>query len=100
MLIVLAEATLGDGALEAAREAMAAMVAASRAEAGCVSYAYAQDILDPAKLHIVEKWTDAAALAFHFQTPHMAAFQAALAGLDVTITELAKFQADDGSPVM
>ena len=100
MLIVLAEATLGDGALEAAREAMAAMVAASRAEAGCVSYAYAQDILDPEKLHIVEKWTDDAALAFHFQTPHMAAFQTALASLDVTITDLAKFQADDGSPVM
>lgn len=100
MLIVLAEAVLGEGSLDAAREAMATMVAASRAEAGCVSYAYAQDILDPEKLHIVEKWTDDAALAFHFQTPHMAAFQTALASLDVTITDLAKFQADDGSPVM
>jgi len=100
MLIVLAEATMGEGALDSAREAMAAMVAASRAEEGCVSYAYAVDVLDPSKLHIVEKWVDAAALAYHFQTPHMAAFQAALGQLDVQITELAKYQADDGSPVM
>ncbi|MFU7527960.1 putative quinol monooxygenase [Qipengyuania sp. ASV99] len=100
MLIVLAEAVLGEGALDAARTVMATMVAASRAEEGCISYAYAQDVLDPAKLHIVEKWTDDAALAFHFQTPHMAAFQQALAGLEIKITELAKYQADDGSPLM
>lgn len=100
MLIVLAEASLGEGALDVGREAMAAMVEASRAEEGCVSYTYAVDVLDPAKLVIVEKWVDEAALAFHFQTPHMAAFQAALQKLDVQITELAKFQADDGSPLM
>jgi len=100
MLIVLAEATLGEGALDDAREAMAAMVTASRAEDGCIGYAYAVDVLDPNKLHIVEKWVDDAALAFHFQTPHMAAFQQALGALDVQITELAKYQADNGSPVM
>jgi quinol monooxygenase YgiN len=91
---------MGEGALNAAHGAMATMLAASRAEEGCVSYAYAVDVLDPSKLHSVEKWTDEAALAFHFQTPHMAAFQAALGSLEVEITELAKFQADDGSPVM
>jgi quinol monooxygenase YgiN len=100
MLIVLAEATLGEGALDAGRAAMATMVEASRAEEGCISYSYAVDALDPAKLLIVEKWVDDAALAFHFQTPHMAAFQQALAGLDVKITQLAKYQADDGSPLM
>ncbi len=100
MLIVLAEATLGEGALDAARDAMTTMVAASNDEEGCVSYAYAIDVLNPAKLHIIEKWVDEAALAFHFQTPHMAAFQKALGSLDVQITELAKFAADDGSPVM
>ena len=100
MLIVLAEATLGEGALDSARKTMAQMVAASRAEEGCISYAYAIDVLDPTKLHITEKWIDEAALAYHFQTPHMAAFQQALGDLDIQITELAKYQADDGSPVM
>lgn len=100
MLIVLAEVTLGEGALEEGREAFTAMVTASRAEERCLGYSYAQDILDPSKLVIVEKWVDEAALAFHFSTPHMAAFQAALRELDVTITELAKYQADDGAPLM
>ncbi|EAQ29548.1 hypothetical protein NAP1_02210 [Erythrobacter sp. NAP1] len=100
MLIVLAEANLGEGALDAGRDAFPAMVEASRAEEGCLGYSYAVDILDASKFVIVEKWVDDAALAFHFQTPHMAKFQQALQGLDIEITELAKYQADDGSPLM
>jgi quinol monooxygenase YgiN len=99
MLLVLATATLGEGALEAAREAFSAMITASNAEEGCISYAYAQDVLDPSVLHIVEKWQDEAALVAHFATPHMAAFQAALGQLDVTITQLAKYQTDGGQPL-
>ena len=99
MLIVLATAKLGEGALEAGREALEAMITASREEEGCIEYAYSTDILDPSTLRIVEKWVDDAALAYHFGTPHMAAFQAALAQLDVTITELLKYQADEGSPL-
>ncbi|MFL0357056.1 putative quinol monooxygenase [Erythrobacter sp. GH1-10] len=100
MLFVLAEARLGEGALDAGREAMATMIEASRAEEGCIGYSYALDVLDPNKLIIVEKWVDNDALAYHFQTPHMAAFQKTLSGLDIEITELAKYEADDGSPVM
>lgn len=99
MLIVLAEATLGEGTLEEARAAFTAMIETSRREEGCLGYSYAVDVLDPSKLIIVEKWVDDAALAFHFSTPHMATFQAALAQYDVTITQLAKYQADDGSPL-
>jgi quinol monooxygenase YgiN len=100
MLIVLAKAKLGEGAIDAARSAIADMVAASNAESGCIAYAFTQDVLDPSVLHIVEKWQDEAALAAHFATPHMAAFGAAIAGLDVQIVEAVKFNADDGAPVM
>lgn len=99
MLIVLAEATLGERALEEAHEAFSSMIEASRAEEGCLGYSYALDVLDPGKLVIVEKWVDDAALAHHFATAHMATFQKALGSLDITITELAKYQADDGSPL-
>lgn len=100
MLIVLAKAKLGDGALEAGREAFTAMIEASREEEGCIEYAYSVDVLDPTTLNIVEKWVDDAALVYHFQTPHMAAFQKALAGLNVTVEEALKYQSDDGSPLM
>ena len=100
MLIVLAKAQVGEGAMEAAKAAITDMVAASNAEEGCIAYAFTQDVLQPGVLHIVEKWTDEAALAAHFATPHMAAFGAAIAGLDFKVIEALKFHADEGAPVM
>ncbi len=100
MVIVVGTAKLGEGALDAGKEALTAMIEASRAEDGCIEYAYSQDILDPTVLRITEKWVNDAALAFHFQTPHMAAFQNALAGLDVSIIEVRKYEAGEGSPLM
>jgi quinol monooxygenase YgiN len=100
MLIVLAKAKLGEGALEALKGPIADMVAASNAESGCIAYSFTVDVLDPSVLHIVEKWQDEAALAAHFATPHMAAFGAAIAGADLTIVEAIKYHADDGAPVM
>ncbi len=100
MLIVLAKAKLGADSMAAARAAIADMVAASNAEDGCIAYAFTEDMLQPGVIHIVEKWQDEAALAAHFATPHMAAFGAAIAGLDFEVIEAVKFHADEGSPVM
>ena len=99
MLIVLAKAKVSAEALEAARPAIAAMVAASNAEEGCIAYAFTQDLGDPTLIHIVEKWVDDAALVAHFATPHMAAFGAAIGGLDFQLLEVLKFQADEGTPL-
>lgn len=100
MLIVLAKAQVGEGAMAPAMAAIAEMVAASNAEEGCIAYAFTQDVLQPGVLHIVEKWQDEAALVAHFATPHMAAFGAAIAGLDFTVIEALKFHTDEGAPVM
>lgn len=100
MLIVLVKAKVGADALEAARSVIAAMVAASNAEEGCIAYAFTQDLGDPSILHIVEKWQDEAAIAAHFATPHMATFLAAIADLDFQVLEALKFHTDDGLPVM
>lgn len=100
MLIVLAKAQVGRSAMEAATAAIAQMVTASTAETGCIAYAFTQDVLQPGVLHIVEKWTDDAALAAHFATPHMAAFGAAIAELDFQVIEAIKYHTDEGSPVM
>lgn len=100
MLIVLAKAQVGEGAMAPAMAAIAEMVAASNAEEGCIAYAFTQDLLQPGVIHIVEKWQDEAALAAHFATPHMAAFGAAVAGLDFKVIEALKFHTDEGAPVM
>ncbi len=48
-----------------ARDAMARMIEATRAEDGCVHYAFAEDVLDPGLIHISELWRDQAALERH-----------------------------------
>ena len=78
MIIVQGAARVHPDQLPALRAAAAAMVTATRAEPGCIVYAFAEDVLEAGLLHIIEQWTDDAALAAHFATPHMAAFNAAL----------------------
>ena len=99
MLIVIGTARLGENELEEARAVFEPMISASRKEEGCIDYAYSLDVLDARSLRIVEKWVDEAALEAHFKTPHMADFQSALRDLDVTVTEVLKFQTDEGAPL-
>jgi len=59
--------------LEALKLHMLAVIAASRAEDGCLSYAFGLDLEDAGLVHVFERWRDRAALDAHFATPHMAA---------------------------
>ena len=81
MLMIEGWIRLGEGDVERLRPAAVAMIEATRKEAGCVDYAFAQDLADPTLFRIVERWESEAALAAHFQTPHMAAFNQAMAGI-------------------
>ena len=54
---------------------MAAMLAASRAEDGCIEYSYAEDVAEPGLIRVFEAWRDQAALDAHFRTAHMAAWR-------------------------
>ena len=54
------------------------MAKASQAESGCRSYAFYVDLEDPNTILIFEQWESEVALMAHFQTPHMAEFNAAI----------------------
>jgi quinol monooxygenase YgiN len=56
---------------------MLAMLTASQAEDGCLTYSYAEDVAEPGLIRVYEAWRDQAALDAHFQAPHMAAWRAA-----------------------
>jgi quinol monooxygenase YgiN len=56
---------------------MQAMLAASRAEDGCLRYSYAEDVAEPGLIRVFEAWRDQAAIDAHFKAPHMAAWRAA-----------------------
>lgn len=57
--------------------ALAAVIAASRAEPGCLFYDFAEDVLEPGLFRVSEGWRDADSLRGHFASPHMATFRAA-----------------------
>ncbi len=83
MIIVEGWVRLAPEAFAGFMPAAEAMIRASRAEAGCLDYAYARDLLDPDIVRIAERWQDDAAMAAHFETPHLIAFRQTLATLDI-----------------
>lgn len=67
-------------AVDAIREALTSLVAATRAEEGCLSYDLFESASAPGTFVTVERWTDAAALDAHMGQPHVAAAFAAADG--------------------
>ena len=72
MLVVIATLTGKPDKREAIAPALAKLAAASRGEAGCLSYRFAQDVEDPDSWISVETWEDQASLDAHFGQPHVA----------------------------
>lgn len=50
---------------------LAAQVAPTRAEAGCIDYDFHTDAADPCVFVFYENWTDRAALDAHLAMPHL-----------------------------
>jgi quinol monooxygenase YgiN len=82
-------------AIDRLRTPMAAVVAASLAEDGCVEYAYGQDMLEPGLIRASEVWRDREALDRHLKTPHMDAWRAARAELGVGPHRFFLYQASE-----
>ena len=75
-LIVAGTIRLPPDEIDGLRPHMAEMVAASRAEAGCIAYAYSEDVLEPGLIRVFEVWRDETALGQHFQSDHIARWRA------------------------
>ena len=78
--------------MDALRPHMITMMTATRAEDGCETYGYAEDVAEPGLIHIFEIWRDQAALAAHAVTPHMAVWRAAGAGLGVSDRRIVAYE--------
>ena len=80
-------------------EAIKTMVAASRADDGCIDYTFAQDLTDPDTLIIYERWRDQSAVAAHGTSSHMAEFQKVMAANPPIGRDLRIYETDDGKPL-
>ena len=77
------------------RPHLRAQVENTRAEPGCLDYALTEDVLDPGLIRVYEHFENEAALEFHRNTPHMAAWRAACAELGVYGRDLNSFDVSD-----
>jgi quinol monooxygenase YgiN len=93
MIVVVGKFRLPIDNLDGGRAAMSRVIAASRAEPGCLAYAYAEDVLEPGLVRVSEAWTDRAALAAHFEAPHMKAWRRERAELGMSEREVTAYEA-------
>ena len=85
--------------LAALKPHMLAMLAASRAEDGCLTYSYAVDVQDPGLIRVFEAWRDQAAIDAHFAAPHMATWRAAWPGFGVSERKLFAYETASERPL-
>lgn len=101
MIIVEGWVRLDTKDIEALRGAATEMMRATRsAEPGCLEYAFAVDLAEPGLLRVIERWADEAALAAHFATPHMAAFNQTLGSLKILGAGIKAYAASELRTIM
>lgn len=71
MILVVGTFRLPPENLEAARDALIRVIETTRAEPGCIDYAYAEDVLEPGLIRVSEAWQTREALTAHFEATHM-----------------------------
>jgi len=72
---------------------------ASRAEPGCLTYSYAEDILEPGLIHVTEAWTDQASLDRHVASTHISQWRACWPGLGIAERKLLLYEVGPSRPV-
>jgi quinol monooxygenase YgiN len=85
--------------LERFRPHMLAMLAASRAEDGCLEYAYAEDVAEPGLIRVYEAWRDQAAIDAQLKQPQMAVWRASWAEFGVSDRKLIAYETASERPL-
>lgn len=78
MILVVVEVKVEPGAAVQAREAIQNMETATRAEPGCLTYAFSVDLNDDTTMRVIERWRSPEDLKLHLASPHMAEFNRAI----------------------
>ena len=97
MIVIIGSFRVPPSMIDIVRPVMETMIRASRAEDGCIEYAYALDVLDEGLIRVSEKWRDRDALEAHFRTAHIAEWRAQISALAMSERERAAYETvDDG----
>jgi len=99
MLLIIGTVRIPPGTIDRARPAMERMIAATRAEDGCLDYSYAEDVAEPGRIHVIERWRDRAALERHFTAAHIKEWRADWPRLGITDRDLKLYEASEPTEV-
>lgn len=92
MVVVLAQLDFDSpGIMQEALKLARDLVVETRAEDGCLHYAYATDASVPTRLQLSEWWRDETALLAHLHTPHLGRFRSELRRLGGVRSEIKRF---------
>ena len=94
MIVILGQLDVHPDDFEEVKGCAAAMMEETLKEAGCLKYAFAEDLLEANRLQLSELWEDDACLAAHFQTAHMAIYRANLRLLRIVKRTVKKYEVD------
>lgn len=86
---ITAKITLKADQIDAFIEAAKPILAASRAEPGCIGYTLYQNPHERTSFFFFEEWKDQAAVDFHFASPHFKAFGDRIKGMTSGAPEIA-----------
>ena len=92
LLIIMGTFSVPPARLADARPVMAKMLEESRAEAGCLHYAYAEDLETPGLIRVSEIWRSRADLEAHFASAHLADWRASWSELGIGDRNLQRFE--------
>lgn len=99
MIIVAGTARIPTENMGAYNRMAATMIAATRAEAGCRTYSFAEDVLEPGLVRIFEIWESRAHLDAHLKAPHMGPWRQGLAEIGAYDRDIRTYESDGGAPL-
>ena len=99
MLLIVGTVRIPPGSIDTARPAMKRMIAATRAEDGCLDYFYAEDVADPGRIHVIELWRDRDALDRHFGAAHLSEWRDEWPRLGITDRDLRLYEVGEAVAV-
>jgi quinol monooxygenase YgiN len=98
MLIVAGTIAFDPAHHDAMVEAAQAVTAATRREAGCMSYEFFADLTTKGRLLLFEEWEDEASLLAHFETPHLADFYEVLQASGLSSRDINRYYVSSYGP--
>ncbi len=92
--MIVIEGTIRVANTELAMPYMLDMIKNSRAESGCIDYAYAVDVTDPNLIRVSERWLSRPHLAAHVKSQHLVTWRDAWPKLNITERSLRLYEAE------